>query len=254
MMNMSTTVNAAIAGSRSRGFSFHLGMTLVMAAFVFAGFGMTYWFPMATGTLRPAPPVVHVHGWVYSAWMVLLVTQAALVNARNISLHRSLGTFGIALATAVLFMGLTITLLGLRGGMSRAAQSPDFFDAMYLSYMAILGFAILFTLAMRQTRRPEAHRQLMLFAVLPLLPPGINRFYMVPFHLPTIPVLPLYLTLDAMALALLVHEWLRNRRIGAFSIVGAGWLVLQQGLHVQVVHSAWFFEFCQQVAGLVRYR
>jgi hypothetical protein len=249
-----TTADAPIAGSRTLRVSFHLGMTLVMAAFVFAGFGMTYWFPMATGTLRPAPPVVHVHGWVYSAWMLLLVTQAAVVNARNVALHRSLGAFGIALATAVLFMGLTITLLGLRGGMSRAVQSPDFFDAMYLSYMAILGFAILFTLAMRQTRRPEAHRQLILFSVLPLLPPGINRFYMVPFHLPTIPVLPLYLTLDAMALAILFHEWRKSGRIGAFSMVGAGWLVLQQGLHVPVVHSAWFFEFCQQVAGLVRYR
>ena len=37
-------------------------------------------------------------------------------------------------------------------------------------------------------------------------------------------------------------------------LVGAGWLALQQGLHVTVVHSTWFFEFCQQVAGLVRYR
>jgi len=90
-------VDAPIAAGRTRRLSFHLGMTLVMAAF--AGFGMTYWFPMANGTFRPAPPVVHVHGWVYSAWMVLLVTQAAMVNARNTALHRSLGTFGIALAT-----------------------------------------------------------------------------------------------------------------------------------------------------------
>lgn len=48
-------------------------MALVIAALVFAGFGMTYWFPMAAGTFHPAPPVVHVHGWVYSAWMILLV-------------------------------------------------------------------------------------------------------------------------------------------------------------------------------------
>jgi hypothetical protein len=249
-----TTAETPLAQHRYWRLSFHLGMTLVMAAFVFAGFGMTYWFPMATGTFRPAPPVVHVHGWVYSAWMVLLITQAAVVNARNMTLHRTLGMFGIALATSVLFMGLTITLLGLRGGMSRAAQSPDFFDAMYLSYMAILGFGLLFTLAMRHTRQPEVHRQLILFAVLPLLPPGINRFYMVPFHLPQIPVLPLYLTLDAMGIAILVHEWRRNGRIGVYSMVGAGWLLMQQCLHVPVVHSAWFFEFCQQVAGLVRYR
>jgi len=249
-----TTADSPLAKQRTWVLSFHLWMTLVMAAFVFAGFGMTYWFPMATGSFRPAPPVVHVHGWVYSAWMVLLVTQAALVNARNVALHRTLGTFGIALATAVLFMGLTITLLGLRGGMSGAPQSPDFFDAMYLSYMAILGFGLLFTLAMRHTRQPDAHRQLMLFAVLPLLPPGINRFYMVPFDLPQIPVLPLYLTLAAMGIAILVHEWRSRGRIGVYSMVGAGWLVMQQGLHATVVQSAWFPGFCQQLAGLVRYR
>lgn len=249
-----TTADKPLPDSRTWRFSFHLCMSLVMAAFVFAGFGMTYWFPMAVGTLRPAPPVVHVHGWVYSAWMILLVIQAALVNTRNVALHRTFGTFGIALAMAVLFMGLTITLLGLKGGMSREVQSPDFFDAMYLSYMAILGFAFLFTLAIRQVRRPDAHRQLILFSVLPLLPPGINRFYMVPFSLPTIPVLPLYLTLNAMGLAILVYEWRRHGRLGVYSMIGAGWLAMQQTLHVPVVHSAWFFDFCQHVAGLVRYR
>lgn len=243
--------NGAVRAPRP---SFHLCMTLVMAFFVFAGFCMTYWFPMASGTLRPAPPVVHVHGWVYSAWMLLLVVQAALVNARQVALHRSLGTFGIALATATLFMGLTITLLGLRGGMSRAEQSPDFFDAMYLSFMAILGFGLLFTLAIRNARRPEVHRQLILFAVLPLMPPGVNRFYMVPFGLPVIPVLPLYLTLDALAIAILVHEWRRTGTIGRYTLIGAGWLVMQQVLHVPVAGSGWFVEFCAQVAELVRYR
>lgn len=252
---MSTTAaDAPFAGTRGFRFSFHFGMTLVMAFFVFAGFGMTYWFPMATGTLRPAPPVVHVHGVVFSAWMVLLVVQSALVNARNVALHRSLGLFGIALATAVLFMGATITLLGLRGSVSRGSPSADFADAMYLSFMAIAGFGLLFTLAIRQVKRPEIHRQLILFSVLPLMPPGVNRFYMVPFQLPAIPVLPLYLTLDALAIAILAYEWRRKGAIGAYSLVGAGWLVLQQSLHVPVAGSAWFADFCTVVAGFVRYR
>jgi hypothetical protein len=39
-----------------------------------------------------------------------------------------------------------------------------------------------------------------------------------------------------------------------YTLIGAGWLAMQQALHVPVADSAWFFEFCQQVAGLVRYR
>jgi hypothetical protein len=107
---------------------------------------------------------------------------------------------------------------------------------------------------MRNVRRPDAHRQLILFSILPLMPPGVNRFYMVPFELPTIPVVPLYLTLNALAIAILVHEWRRTGTIGKYSLIGAGWLVLQQVLHVPVAGSEAFVDFCQQVAGLVRYR
>jgi hypothetical protein len=250
-MNTSTS---AVAPAVRQAFkpSFYFGMTLLMAFFVFAGFGMTYWFPLASGSFPSAPPVVHLHGWIFSAWMILLVVQSALVSSRNVALHRSLGTFGIALATAVLFMGSLISLLGLSGGVNN--PSGDFFDAMYLSFMAMLGFGILFTLSMRNTRRPDVHKRLMLFAILPLLPPGVNRFYMVPFGLDAIPVLPLYLTLDAMALAILVHEWRSSGGIGRYSLIGAGWLLLQQVLHVPATNSALFLEFCQYLAGLVRYR
>jgi hypothetical protein len=227
-------------------------MTAIMALFVFTGFGMTYWIPLATGRFTPAPPVVHLHGWVFSAWMILLVVQAVLVNRGSLALHRSLGTFGIALATAMLFMGGVITLLGLSRGVHN--PGPDFFDAMYLSFMAILGFGLLFTLAIRNVRRPEVHKRLVLFAVLPLLPPGVNRFYMVPFGLDTIPVLPLYLTLGAMAAAILLHEWRRLGRVGGYSMIGAGFLLLQLMLHAPVAGSDAFAEFCRQVAGLVHYR
>jgi len=254
-MTVSAPDTATLSGvRRTSRLSFHFGITVVLSFFVFAGFGMTYWFPMASGTLRPAPPVVHVHGWVLSAWMILLMTQSWLVNARNMALHRSLGMFGIALATAVLFMSTIITLLGLKGGVSRGAPAPDFLDAMYLSFMAILGFGTLFTLAMRHTRRPEVHRRLILFSILPLMPPGVNRFYMVPFGLTTIPVWPMYLTLDAIAAAILIQEWRSAGRIGRYSLIGAGWLLLQQALHMPVAHSDWFVEFCHFVASLVRYR
>src|SRR5687768_4032205 len=100
---MSETLTVATAQSTFR-LSFYTGMSLLMAFFVFGGFGMTYWFPLATGTFAPAPPVVHLHGLVYSAWMILFVAQPLLVNTKNVALHRSVGTFGIALATAVMIM------------------------------------------------------------------------------------------------------------------------------------------------------
>jgi len=248
---MSATLAAQATGTFRP--SFYLWMTLLMAFFVFAGFGMTYFAPLVSGNFPPAPPVVHLHGIVFSTWMILLVVQAALVNTSNIALHRSLGTYGIAHATAVLFTGALITLLGIQGA-NDTYMDPSFLDAMYLLFAALLGFVLLFTLSLRNTRRPEIHRRLMLFAILPLMPPGVNRFFMVPFNLDYIPVLPRYLTLDTLALMILVQEWRSTGRVGKYSMIGAGWIFVQSALHVTIADSESFLAFCRYVASLAHYR
>lgn len=232
--------------------SFYTGMTLLMAFFVFGGFGMTYLGPLSTGGFPPAPLVVHLHGLVYFSWMILLVVQPLLVNVRNVALHRSVGTFGIALATLVMAMGLLITLLGSTGG--RENPGGNYFDGIYLGLMAVTGFGLLFTLAMRNVRRPEIHKRLILLAMLPILPPGIHRLYMVPFGISYFPVLPMYLTLDAMALAILVHEWRSNARISAYTWIGVAWIGVQQLAHYPVTHAEWFASAIYDLSGLIHYR
>jgi hypothetical protein len=251
-----TIAVTARPSSATRSFrpSFFLWMTLLMAVFVFGGFGMTYFYPLATGNFPPAPPVVHLHGLVFSGWMILLVVQALLVNVRNVALHRSVGTFGIALATAVMFMGALITLIGGVGAAGLSNPGANYYHGMYLGLLAVTGFGTMFVLAMRTVRRPEVHRRMILFATLLILPPGVHRIYMVPFGLSDFPVLPMYLTLDAMAAAILVHEWRTTARISAYSLAGVAWLLAQQLLHYPVTHSAWFADFVRGLMGMVRYR
>lgn len=250
---MSASVASAVSDTR-RTFkpSFFFWMTVVMACFVFTGFGMTYLFPLTQGTFPPAPPIVHFHGLVFFSWMILLIVQAGLVSSGNVALHRSLGTYGIAHAAVILYTGALIQLLGIARAIRNGGTGP--FDAGFLGLMAVLGFALLFTLAIRNVRRPDAHKRLILFAMLPILPPGVNRFYQVPFDLNYIPVLPLYVTLDSMALAILVQEWRSTRKIGKYSMIGAGWIFAQSALHVPIVHSDWFLNAVRFVAGLIRYR
>ena len=254
---MTTSATARpVTASATRRFqpSFFLWMTLLMAVLVFGGFGMTYFYPLATGTFPPAPPVVHLHGIVFSSWMILLLVQAFLVNVRNVALHRSLGTFGIALATAVMFMGALITLIGGVGAAGLSNPGANYYHGMYLGLLAVTGFGTLFVLAMRTVRTPDVHRRMILFATLLILPPGVHRIYMVPFGLSEFPVLPMYLTLDALAIALLTHEWRNTGRISGYSMIGAGWLLLQQLLHFPVTQSEWFAHFVRELMGLVRYR
>ena len=71
-------------------FSFFLGMTIVMALFIFSGFGLTYWMPMAAGSLAPLPPVVHLHGAFFFSWMVLPLAWPASSSLRVLSFHNAL--------------------------------------------------------------------------------------------------------------------------------------------------------------------
>jgi hypothetical protein len=250
------TPSAAVGGSRAgaRAFrpSFFFWMTVVMAVFVFGGFGMTYLIPLASGTLRPAPPVVHLHGIVFFSWILLLVAQPMLVGFRNMSLHRSLGTFGIALATAIMFMGFITQMLGAMN--SRENPTTNLYNGVYLGIMAVTGFGIMFTMAMRNTRRPEIHKRMILLAMLPVLPPGIHRFYMVPLGLTDFPIAAMYVTLDVMATAILVQEWRSAHRISGYTLFGVAWILVQQALHYPVAHSAWFADLVYTLAGMMHYR
>ena len=223
-----------------------------MAFFIFSGFGLTYWMPMATRSLAPLPPVVHLHGLFFFSWIVLLVTQSVLINVRNVALHRSLGTLGIGIGTGVVLVGTLITLLSVRASVT--APSPDNNNLTYLSVTAIVSFAVLFVLAIRNVRTPDNHKRLILFATINLLPPGVNRLYMVSLGLTELPLLATYLTLDALAIALLIHDWRTLGKLSGASLVGAAFVFVPQLLQPLIVDSAAFASLTEMLVGLAYYR
>lgn len=233
--------------------SYFFWLTLAMCFFVFGGFGMTYLFPLTQGSFPPAPPIVHLHGIIFFSWMLLLVTQSALVSAGNVRLHRSLGTYGIAHATVVLYTGALIQLIGSARGMN--AGRPAGTDGLFLGVLAVLGFGSMFTLAIRNVKRPQIHKYMMLFAMLPVLPPGVNRFWYKLLGLDdAIPTFWLYLTLWSFAAALLIHERRSTGKTSGYTLFGALWILVQGAIHEAAVGSAWFEAFAQGLLGMVRYR
>ena len=224
-----------------------------MCFFVFGGFGMHSFVPALRGDFPPAPPIVHLHGMVFIAWMLLLLVQSALVNAGNVKLHRSLGTWGIAQGTATILIGLMMQLVA--SGRGFAAGRPAGTDGLYLGLLAFLGFAVVFTLAIRNRTRPDVHRRMILFAMLPVIPPGVNRFWANALGLDDpVPTFWLYLTLWSLAAAILIHQWRRTGRIDHYSTFGAGWIVVQGLVHEAVVGSEGFERVAGAILGLVHYR
>src|SRR4051812_30861709 len=75
---------------------FYGGMAILLCIVVFIGFAPTYF---QAGILRAPLPsaIVHIHGALFTLWMLLFVTQAALISARRVKWHRSFGTIAFCL-------------------------------------------------------------------------------------------------------------------------------------------------------------
>src|SRR5271168_1626761 len=84
---------------------FFSGMILLLWATVLFGFAKTYF--MAGMIAAPLPNrLVHVHGAVFTLWMVLLLVQEVLIAGRKITWHKQLGLAGFGLSVAMLVMGV----------------------------------------------------------------------------------------------------------------------------------------------------
>ena len=64
----------------------------VVCAFliVFAGFARTFYLRPVFQT-RGLPLLLHLHGFLFTAWFVLFFVQARLVARHRVDLHRKLG-------------------------------------------------------------------------------------------------------------------------------------------------------------------
>lgn len=243
----------AVGATRTFRPSFFFWMVVAMGFFVFGGFGMHSFVPALRGDFPPAPPIVHLHGVVFIGWMILMLLQSALVCSGNVRLHRALGMWGIAQATATILIGLLLQLVA--SGRGYSAGRPAGSDGLYLGLLAFVGFALMFTLAIRNRARPDIHRRMILFAMLPVIPPGVNRFWANALGLEDpVPTFWLYLTLWSMAAAILVQERRTTGRIGGYSLLGAGWIFLEGALHEEVVGSPAFERVAAVILGLVHYR
>src|SRR5580692_13052860 len=94
---------------------FYTGMAVLLCLCVFIGFRLSYY---QAGMLRaPLPsPILHIHGAVFTLWMLLFVLQAALISARRVKWHRSFGTVAFCLPPIMIVLGVMAGVDALRRG------------------------------------------------------------------------------------------------------------------------------------------
>jgi len=158
---------------------FYGSMAVILALVVFAGFGRTYYFrfvsggPQATFSGGPFTVLVHLHGALFTAWVLLFVVQTALVATRRVAVHRRLGTAGAGLAVAMIGVGLTTAVASARRGGAPPGVDPLAFMA--IPFFDMLVFAGLVMPALLWRHKKETHKRLMLFAYISIITAAVAR-------------------------------------------------------------------------------
>ena len=148
-------------------------MIVLLWATILWGFARTYF--LAGMVTAPLPnKLIHIHGAVFTLWMVLLVVQEAFVSGRKIKWHKQLGLAGFGLAVLMVVLGVLAANDELRRGASPPGIDPNTFYIVPLS--AILMFAVLIYLAYRLRFKPAEHKRLILIATINIAGAGIGRW------------------------------------------------------------------------------
>jgi hypothetical protein len=155
---------------------FYVGMAIAVLLTVFAGFAPTFYLkgvlPLPPAT-RPLTWLIVLHGLVFSAWVLLFLTQVGLVSARRADIHRRLGRLGFALLPAMVVVALLTAL----GGVARGNAPPGLAPLTWLAVplIDIPVFTGLIGAALLNRRDPQVHKRFMLVSIIGLMPPSLGR-------------------------------------------------------------------------------
>lgn len=157
--------------ARSR---FFLWLAIVCAAIGLLGFVPTYWMQLPAGTFI-GPPLLHIHGFLSTAWVLFLILQTWLVSEGRISRHRDWGLAGIALATMVVIVGLVTSVVSLEERLARG-EGDTARAFLTTPLTAITLFAAFTAAAIWCSRRPDWHKRLMIVGTVSLVNAAAARF------------------------------------------------------------------------------
>jgi hypothetical protein len=203
------------------------GMAMLILLAVFAGFAHTYYL---AGLFRAPLPnlLVHLHGAVFTLWILLFITQTSLVAAGRVDLHRRLGIFGVVVACLLVMLGVlaaTEQMANQDQSGSAGIGSRSFYAVLIAD---LVMFATLTGFAFRMRFKPVAHKRLMLVATLSILDAAYDR-WPVPVPWWDDRVTPLICTYPLLLL-LMAYDWWSTRTVQRVTLWATAFLVvIQQG-------------------------
>lgn len=219
--------------------AFFTGLSLLMVLAVLVGFSRSYYLKSLYGT--PAlPALFHVHGLLFTSWMVFLVVQTGLVASRRTAVHRRLGVAGGVSALAMTAAAMAMTMDMARR--SAAAPTADGLAFTIVPFFTVIVFPVLVGTALLCRRQPETHKRLMLIATLELVTAGVAR-------IPGAGSMPLFFVLTDVGLAaILAYDVITRRRPHPATIWGGLFLIATQIVRTTAGGTAAWIAFARVLA------
>lgn len=214
---------------------------------VFAGFARTYYLKPFFEVPDIAGRIVHLHGIVMTAWVLLFITQISLVATRRTKIHQRLGVLGAVLAVLVLIVGVLTALYAAARG---ATPGPPPLSFLIIPLGDMLIFGVLIGLALYYRRRLDVHKRLMLLAGINLLTPAIARIPL-DFIINGGPLAFFGLT-DVCLLAFVAYDTIRNRRLHPVFLWGSIFIIAMQPLRLLLAGTDAWLAVATTLVGLVK--
>ena len=230
-MSVTSTFGAKVnRGASDR--RLYAGVAAGTALIIFVGFAQTYYLKGLFGTPQ-LRLLLHIHGLVMTAWLVLFFVQVRLVAMRRTDLHRRLGVVGAVVAGLVLIVG---TAVALSQGHLHLAENETLSEPPLVFLPVPVGILLLFgtfvTAAILLRRRSDSHKRLMALSCLSILPPGIDRL---PLHfIENAGRLTLFGLNDLCVVICVAYDAFKNRRLHPAWVWGCALFVSLQILTLMI--------------------
>lgn len=212
-------------------------IALALAIFTVVGFSRTYYFRFLT-ELPPLTALVHLHGAVFTAWLLVFVAQTRLVAAQRVDLHMKLGIAALAIAVLVIVVGfITMAVKANEPRIHPSGLTPPQFTVVGATSLGM--FATFVALGIAFRRRAAVHKRFMVLAMIAVLTPpssrvltmlGLREYWV--YLVPVVPVL--FIAWCA------IHDWRHLGRVHRVYAFGGLVIVALWPFRLMVGRSEWY--------------
>ncbi len=220
-------------------------MAALMLATVFVGFARTYYLDGMFNAPLPSL-IIHLHGAAFSCWILLLVTQASLVSAGRVDIHRRLGIAGFVLACLMIIIGVLAATDSLVREGGPPGRDVKAFYIVPLTDMVI--FATLTFFAFRERSNAGTHKRLIIVATTALLTAAIARWPYLGHRNPVRAALMSYTFL----LILVTYDLWSTRKVHRATIWAGAFLIFVQQIRIPIGKTAAWHAFASWVQTIAR--